>query len=222
LAPHWVPLCLPRPVPTKRPNAAPRLPLLALPTHGPRLLTPSPPPKKPPRRQVIKIKPPMVFSATDADLLADTLGALLAERAASAPLRAKLAAADAARVTSHVAPLAAAYAENAARIYAHAAAAAAGGAGASAGSACSSEVGSSPRRGAAPAAAASGKRPRGGAGIGGVGAGSLLRRVISWASFRSDSSSLSSAGEWELPAAPDSMGRPATGAPVAAARATAA
>jgi hypothetical protein len=151
------------------------------------------------------MKPPMVFSASDADLLADTLAAILAERAGSAQLRARLAAADAARAASHVAPLAAAYADNAARIYALAS-----GGTAAASSTCGSD--SDCAAAANDKAATPAKRRRAGSAGGAGGAGSLLRRVMSWASFRSDSSlaAISSVGDWELPAAPpDGMGRPA-------------
>jgi len=133
-----------------------------------------------PYEQVIKIKPPMVFSKSDADALVNALRVQLEQLAASPQLLAQLAAAEDERATTHIAPVAAAYAENAARIYALAAAVAAG----------SSDYGASPKAVAAAAAAAAGPKQR----------KSLLRRVLSWASAKSggSESSMSTASvEWE-------------------------
>lgn len=142
-----------------------------------------------PYEQVIKIKPPMVFSEEDADLLVDTLTALFDQLASAGPeARAALAAAEDARAASHVAPVAAHYDGNAARVYALAAGRAGAG---------SSFDGSSSALSASPTAAAAAAGAAGAAKV--APKPSLLRRVLSWASARSDSS-LSCAGEWEMAA----------------------
>ncbi|KIY93207.1 Alanine--glyoxylate aminotransferase 2-like protein [Monoraphidium neglectum] len=137
--------------------------------------------------QVIKIKPPMVFSEPNADALAAALGALLSEHAASPELCALVAAEEARLYAERTAPLLALYEENAARILALGGGAAATGAGGADG--CESPVstagataGSAGAVSSAAAAQLVGKRK------------SLLRRVLSWASARS---SESSASDWE-------------------------
>ena len=169
-----------------------------------------------PYENVVKIKPPLVFSERDADALAGTLGALLKQLSGDAALRGALEA-DEARRAAAVAPVAAAYAENAARIYAlarggiggglggvadcggaaaaaatlAAAAAAAAAPAAAAGSDCSMGscgAGASPTAAAAAPAAA----VTGGKGGSRGGTPSLLRRVMSWASARSERSADSS------------------------------
>ncbi|GBF99529.1 ethanolamine-phosphate phospho-lyase [Raphidocelis subcapitata] len=74
---------------------------------------------------VLKIKPPMVFSEADADELVGVLSEALRALTGSEAARAAVEEAEAARYEARVAPTAARYEENAARIYAAAAAEAA-------------------------------------------------------------------------------------------------
>lgn len=130
----------------------------------------------------------MVFSRGDADLLVTTLEQLLSEMTDSPATQATIAAAEEKRYVSHTAPIAALYAENAARIMAFASAASGAGALRASIDGCSVDSGSSPVAGgspAAPAAAAAAKVAQ---------RKSLLGRIWSLASMRSDSS-MSSASE---------------------------
>lgn len=141
----------------------------------------------------------MVFSEADADELVAALGALLAERASSPDLISQIAAEEARRAAEDVAPVAAVYADNAARIYAHAAAGAAtngacGGrpaspAASSAAAAHGSSASGSPTAAAALAAGKAGMPKR---------KPSLLARVMSWASVKSSDSTT---GDFEVGAA---------------------
>jgi hypothetical protein len=167
--------------------------------------------------QVIKLKPPMVFSKTDADTVVSALTVLLAQLAASPQLQCQLAAAEDERAAAQIAPIANLYAENAAKIYAFAGLKS-GGAGAirAAPAAPAESISGSDDCSSSPLAAA----PAAAGGIGGAAAAaghpgatpagkqgvraatpagkSLLRKVWSWASSRSDvSMSSAAAAEWE-------------------------